>query len=87
MVIERFHDGDPLPVYRRLRDEGRHIPAALTYLGSWVSTDLTTCYQIMECDRREQLDDWIAHWTDLVDFEIIAVRDSAAVVAEVQNRL
>src|SRR6266403_6042011 len=30
MIIEHFRDGDPLPVYRRLRDEGRFVPQGLS---------------------------------------------------------
>ena len=30
MIIEHFRDGDPLPVYRRLRDEGRLVPQGLS---------------------------------------------------------
>jgi len=37
MIIERFRDGDPLPVYRRLRDEGRLVPQGLRYVASWVT--------------------------------------------------
>ena len=31
----------------------------------------------MECDRRELLDEWIARWDDLVDFEVVPVITSA----------
>jgi hypothetical protein len=30
MVIERFKDRDPRPIYRHLRDHGRGLPAAQT---------------------------------------------------------
>ena len=39
MIIEHFRDGDPLPVYRRLRDEGRLAPEGLRYVASWVTED------------------------------------------------
>lgn len=32
IVIERFRDGDPLPVYRRFRDKGRMAPEGLVYV-------------------------------------------------------
>jgi hypothetical protein len=73
MVIERFHDGNPVPVYTRFQAEGRLSPEGLFYISSWVSEDLTTCYQLMEAERREQLDEWMSHWQDLVDFEIVPV--------------
>ncbi len=81
LIIERFRGGDPVPVYRRFRDRGRMAPAGLSYVASWVSEDLTSCYQVMECDRRELLDQWMGDWNDLVDFEVIPVKTSAEVVA------
>jgi hypothetical protein len=83
VVVEHFRGGDPLPVYRRFRDRGRLAPAGLTYVASWVSHDLTRCYQIMECDDRRLLDDWMARWSDIVDFEVVAVMTSAEAAASV----
>ena len=87
MIVERFKDGDPLPVYRRFRDRGRLAPPGLDYLGSWVSSDLTTCFQVMEAPERALLDQWIAQWEDLVDFEVVPVMTSAEAVAAVTPRL
>ena len=87
MVIERFKNGDPLPVYRRLRDQGRMAPASLKYVNSWTTEDLTTCYQVMETDNRALLDDWISRWSDIVDFEVITVLTSAQAQTRVAPRL
>src|SRR5687767_6237550 len=62
MIIERFRDGDPVPVYRRFRDRGRSMPEGLRYVSSWVTNDLSRCYQVMETERPELLDEWIAAW-------------------------
>ncbi len=78
MVIENFRNGDPLPVYRRFRDRGRLAPEGLAYIASWVTDDRRRCYQVMECDDRALLDQWIAQWNDLVEFEVIPVMTSAA---------
>jgi hypothetical protein len=86
MIVERFRGGDAAPVYRRFRDRGRMAPDGLRYVNSWVSTDLTTCYQVMECDDRRLLDDWIANWKDIVDFEVIPVMTSAEAAAAVALR-
>ncbi|MBK8247672.1 MAG: DUF3303 family protein [Gemmatimonadetes bacterium] len=83
MVIERFRGGDPVPVYTRFRAQGRLAPDGLTYVNSWVSDDLTTCYQVMESPARDLLDEWIAAWSDLVDFEVIPVITSAEAAARV----
>lgn len=87
VIVERFRDGDPVPVYRRFRDRGRLAPEGLRYVNSWVSTDLTTCYQVMECDDRRLLDQWLANWSDLVDFEVIPAMSSADAAAAVAPRL
>lgn len=81
MIIEQYRNGDPVPVYRRFRDEGRLAPPGLTYVTSWVSSDLTRCYQVMECADRALLDAWMARWDDLVRFEVIPVVSSAEAAA------
>ena len=87
LVVEHFRGGDAVPVYRRFRDEGRLAPEGLEYVSSWVTTDLTRCYQVMRCERRELLDAWIARWADLVDFEVHEVVTSVEAAEEVGPRL
>jgi hypothetical protein len=70
MVVERFRNGDATPVYRRFRERGRMAPEGLSYISSWVTEDLSTCFQVMETANRALLEDWMRHWSDLVDFEI-----------------
>ena len=72
MVVERFQR-DALAVYRRFRDQGRQVPDGLTYVGSWVSADLARCFQLMECDDVTLLQQWVARWSDLGEFEIVPV--------------
>src|SRR5512143_4358389 len=83
VIIEKFRGGDPVPVYRRFRDRGRLAPDGLRYVASWVTEDLTRCYQVMECDDRRLLDEWIANWKDIVDFEVIPAMTSAEAAAAV----
>ena len=45
-------------------------PEGLSYISSWVTEDLSTCFQVMETANRALLEDWMRHWSDLVDFEI-----------------
>jgi hypothetical protein len=87
MVVERFRGGDPVPVYRRFRDRGRMAADGLRYVTSWVSEDWRCCYQVMECEDRALLDQWIAQWQDLVDFEVIPVITSAQAVTKIEPRL
>ena len=83
MIIEHFRDGDARPTYERFRSKGRLAPDGLRYVSSWVTDDLTRCYQVMETDDRALLDAWVAAWSDLVDFEIIPVITSAEATARV----
>lgn len=76
MVIERFRDGQAAAVYRRFDERGRMAPAGLVYLESWISTDLTTCYQLMETADFALFEAWTRNWSDLVDFEIVPVVSS-----------
>ena len=83
MIIEHFRYGDPRPVYERFRERGRLAPEGLRYVTSWVTTDLAHCYQVMECDDRALLDQWLSAWSDIVDFEIVPVITSAEANARV----
>jgi hypothetical protein len=87
MIIERFRSGDPAPVYRRFRDHGRLAPDGLRYVNSWVSADMTRCYQLMECEDRQLLDAWTERWRDLVEFEVVPVMTSAEAAAAITPRL
>ena len=72
-VTERYRDGDPVPVYRRFREQGRMTPDGVEYVASWVTDDLTTCFQVMEAESLAALDEWMERWSDLVDFEVVPV--------------
>ena len=85
MIIEHFRNGDARPVYDRFRQRGRLAPDGLHYINSWVTPDLTRCYQVMECDDRALLDAWLAAWEDLVEFEVHPVITSAEAAARVPS--
>jgi hypothetical protein len=87
MVIEHFKAGDAVPVYRRFRERGRLAPEGLAYISSWVDTKLERCFQLMETDDPALLDQWIAQWSDLVDFEVHSVMTSAAAAERIAPRL
>jgi hypothetical protein len=87
MVIERFKDGDAVRVYRRFRDRGRLAPEGLAYVSSWVDTKLERCYQLMETDDPRLLDEWIAQWSDIVDFEVFPVITSAQAAERIAPRM
>jgi hypothetical protein len=84
MVVERFKNKDAAAVYRRFRDSGRMAPQGLLYVSSWVDDKLKRCYQLMETHDRSLLDEWMSHWSDLVEFEVHAVvtsKDAAEKIA------
>lgn len=87
LVIEHFENGDAAPVYRRFRDHGRLAPDGLKYVSSWVTDDMMRCYQVMECDDRRLLDEWIARWSDLVRFDVVPVITSAEARERIAPRL
>ena len=46
MIVEHFRNGDAVPVYRRFRERGLMAPEGLTYVTSWVTSDLSRCFQV-----------------------------------------
>ena len=87
MVVEHFKNHDAIPVYRRFRDKGRMAPEGLTYVSSWVDTELERCYQLMETDDRTLLEQWVANWSDLVEFEVHPVITSKEAADRIAPRL
>jgi len=87
MVTERFKNADPISVYRRFRDIGRMQPEGLVYVSSWVDDRRWICYQLMETDDPKTLEEWMAHWDDLVDFEIHPVISSRQAFEKISPRL
>ena len=87
MVIEHFRNHDAVPVYRRFREQGRMMPEGLKYIDSWTEANFSRCFQLMECDDPRALDQWVARWKDLIDFEIVPVLPSKEAVAAITPRL
>jgi Protein of unknown function (DUF3303) len=77
MVIERFKKDDTKAIGERFAREGRMLPPGVTYHVSWVDAARGRCFQIMEAERAELLEEWVRHWEDLVEFEIVPVVTSA----------
>ncbi len=73
MVIETFRNQDAKSVYRRFREKGRMLPEGLTFVHSFVTADLSRCFQVMECEDVTLLQKWVAQWSDLIGFEILPV--------------
>jgi hypothetical protein len=76
MVLERFRNSDPKPIYERFKQSGRLMPDGLRYVDSWIEANFDRCFQLMECDDVRVLMEWILQWNDLVEFEVIPVSPS-----------
>jgi uncharacterized protein DUF3303 len=76
MIVEHFKKGDPRPIYQRFREQGRLAPEGLNYVSSWVDEKLQRCFQLMESDDISLLNEWIANWSDIVEFEVYPVISS-----------
>jgi len=87
MIIETFRGGDAVPVYRRFRDRGRLAPEGLKYVSSWVDERIERCYQLMETDDAALLEQWMANWRDIVDFEVYPVMTSKEAAERIAPRL
>lgn len=87
MVVEHYKNNDAVAVYRRFRDSGRMAADGLVYVSSWVDEKLERCYQLMQTEDRRLLDDWMARWSDLVDFEVHEVVTSREAAERIAPRL
>ena len=76
MVIETFKDDALAKVSERFVARGRMLPEGVDYEGSWLDEAGTRCYQLMSAPDRAALDQWIARWSDLVNFEVVPVLTS-----------
>ena len=84
MVVEKFRNQDAKTIYRRLRDKGRSMPDGLKFVSSYVSADVSRCFQLMECDDVTLFQRWVSEWSDLMECEIVPVaagKDTAAALA------
>ena len=51
-------------------------PEGLEYVVSWVDEKIERCYQVMRTEDEGLLEQWMANWRDLVDFEVHRVMTS-----------
>jgi hypothetical protein len=80
MIIETYRTGKAAEIYKRFNEKGRMLPVGVRYVNSWITEDLATCYQVMEADSINKIQEWIGHWNDLVHFEIKTVITSSEAI-------
>ena len=73
MVVEDFRNRDRKAIYRRFRDKGRMAPDGLQFVNSWMSADMSRCFQLMETDDVTLFQKWVAEWCDLGEYEVVPV--------------
>jgi hypothetical protein len=54
-------------------------PEDLRYVSSWITDNLSTCYQVMETENYSSLELWMDNWKDLMDFEVTPIITSQQV--------
>jgi hypothetical protein len=73
IVIEHFRAGSAPKAYQRFNERGRLASNGLKTLGSWVTADLSRCFQVVEADDASSIQRWVGNWVDLIHFEILPV--------------
>jgi hypothetical protein len=68
MVVEQFKDAEA--VYQRLWDRGRMLPRGVVLESAWVDENVERSYRLVKTYDRGLLDEWMANWSDLIDFEV-----------------
>ena len=86
MVVERFAADQAEAIYRRLAERGRMLPASVRYLDSWIDQNMDRCFQLVECADPAGLQEWMAKWDDLVEFEVVPVISSAEASARASRK-
>ena len=91
MMIERFKDNDMLPIYKRVREEGRMLPDGLKYIDSWIEPNFSRCFQVIACADLRLLQEWTLKWRGSgATFEIVSVvssKETREVVAPYLDKL
>lgn len=77
MIIERYKTRKTEAIYKRFSEKGRMLPEGVVFVDSWIEDNLQKCYQVMKSESPEKINEWMAHWNDLVDFEVIPVISSS----------
>ena len=68
-------------------ERGRLTPHGLSCVSSCVNERQDRCWQFMETEDRALLDEWIANWSDIIDFEIYSVVSSREAAEKISLRL
>jgi PAS domain S-box-containing protein len=68
MVVEQINDA--AAVYQRLWERGRNLPNGLVLESAWFDENVKHGYRLFQTHDRRLLDEWMANWNDLIEFEV-----------------
>jgi PAS domain S-box-containing protein len=85
MVVEHIKNAEA--VYQRLWDRGRGLPNDLVLESVWFDENVEHGYRLMETHDRRLLDEWMANWSDLIEFEMHPVITSEEAGEKVAARM
>ena len=71
MVLETFLPGCKQAVSERFHKSGRMLPEGLFYVDSWLESEGSRCFQLMETADPSLFEEWTALWSDLTRFEVV----------------
>lgn len=90
MVIETFPTDGVLPLYRKLRREGRTLPEGVEFVESYIEVGFSRAFQVMRADSAAALQAWVLTWQGLgIEFEIVPVmpsKDVQGLIAPILDR-
>jgi hypothetical protein len=73
MVVEHVREHCLPAIRERFVTKGRMLPDGVLYHGSWAADAGTKWFQVMEAQSLDDLSPWMAHWNDLVSFDVIPI--------------
>ena len=76
MIVERFYPRQINALYQKFDQEGRGLPQGVTYLNSWIDESVRICFQLMEAESIDLIEEWISHWKEYAEFEIYPIISS-----------
>ncbi len=85
MIIEHFHKNRVKELYAKFDKEGRLLPEGVEYIDSWIDEKVETCYQLMESESTELLQEWCRRWERYAKFQIVPIISSEEARKKVLN--
>ena len=77
LIIERFKPEALTLIAERFKSRGRMLPTGIALDASWMRADGDGCYLLLQASSQELIDTWIVNWSDLIEFEVVKVENSA----------